>query len=217
MFCLSPIVMILCIYIAVLYGFLYILFTTFTFVYEGTYGFSSEGAGLSFIAGGIGNILGVVLTGVISDKLIQRKKARNEAPQPEDRLNLIITGPCAILLPAGLIIYGWSAYKHIHWIVPMIGTAIMGFGMIGVFMSVQTYLVDSFQAYAASVTAANGVLRSILGAVLPLVGLQLYDKLGLGWGNTLLGLILLGLAPTLWIFNRIGRRLRESPKFRKEF
>ncbi|KAH8669064.1 major facilitator superfamily domain-containing protein, partial [Xylariales sp. PMI_506] len=208
MFCFSPIVMSLCTYIAVLYGFLYILFTTFTFVYEDNYGFSSEGSGLSFIAGGIGNLLGLASTGIVSDRIMQRKKARGETPQPEDRLSLLITVPAATMLPLGLIMYGWTADKHVHWIAPMIGTAIMGYGMMGVFMSVQTYLVDTYTSYAASVTAANGVLRSLLGACLPLIGLQLYDALGLGWGNTLLGLILVVLAPVLWIFAKMGGRIR---------
>lgn len=207
----------MCIYISGVYGIMYILFTTFTFVYEGTYGFTSTGAGLTFIAGGIGNLLGLFCTGFISDKIIQRKKALGQTPQPEDRLSLILTVPASITLPLGLIMYGWTAYYKLHWIVPMIGTGIMGFGMMGIFMSVQTYLIDSFSKQAASVTAANAVLRSVLGAVLPLVGLQLYDALGLGWGNTLLGLILLALAPVPWVFAKFGQRIRTNPRFQREF
>jgi len=37
-------------------------------------------------------------------------------------------------------------------------------------MPVSTYLVDTFLIYAASATAANTVLRSLLGALLPLAG-----------------------------------------------
>jgi multidrug resistance protein len=217
LFFLSPVVAIMCIYVSVLYGFMYILFTTFTFVYEGTYGFTSTGAGLTFIAGGIGNLIGLFFTGMMSDKIIQRKKALGQTPQPEDRLNLQSSVPAAICLPLGLIMYGWTAYYKIHWIVPMIGTGIMGFGMMGIFMSAQTYLIDCFSREAASVTAANAVLRSVLGAVLPLVGLQLYDALGLGWGNTLLGLILLALAPVPWMFAKFGQRIRTHPRFQREF
>lgn len=47
-------------------------------------------------------------------------------------------------------------------------------------MSINTYLVDTFHIYAASALAANTVLRSILGGVFPLFGLQMYDGLGLG-------------------------------------
>ena len=51
------------------------------------------------------------------------------------------------------------------------------------------YLIDTFTIYAASALAANAVMRSIAGAVLPLAGLPMYEKLGMGWGNSLLGLV----------------------------
>ena len=207
----------MCTYVAVTYGLLYLLFTTFTFVYTEVYGFSAVGAGLSFLGGGIGNFFGLAFIGYFSDRVIQKAKAEGKAPQPEQRLDLILTVPTALLLPLGLIMYGWTAEKHLHWIVPMIGTGIMGFGMIGIFMVIQTYLVDAFTAHAASVTAANTVLRSILGALLPLCGLQLYDALGLGWGNTLLGLIALALAPVPWLLHRFGERIRNHPKFQQDF
>ena len=213
MFCQSIVIMVLCIYVAVVYGFLYILFTTFTFVYHDIYGFSPIGAGLSFIGGGVGNILGLAYIGVLSDKIIRKQKATRQEHRPEDRLSLLLTIPSSLTLPLGLLMYGWTADKHLHWIFPMIGTAIMGFGSIGTLMSVQTYLVDSYALYAASVTAANAVLRSLLGALLPLFSLQLYDRLGLGWGNTLLALLCLVLAPVPWVLHFYGDRLREKAKF----
>jgi MFS family permease len=216
MFIFSPIVTMMCTYTAVLYGLLYILFTTFTFVYSQVYGFSARGAGLSFIAAGVGNFLGLGLVGGLSDRLIQAKKAAGGEIRPEDRLPLIITIPSATLLPVGLIMYGWTADKAVHWIAPMIGTGLIGFGMIAILMCVQTYLVDSFPLHAASVTAANAVFRSLLGALLPLCGLQMYDKLGLGWGNTLLGFLALALAPVLWLMGSYGERIRTNPRFQIE-
>ena len=206
-----------CVYVATLYGLLYILFTTFTFVYQEIYGFTSRGAGLSFIAGGIGNLLGLGFVGVLSDRIIRRQNAQGKTPKPEDRLNLVLTVPASLTLPLGLIMYGWTAEKHTHWIWPMVGTGVMGFGMIGIFMSIQTYLVDAYTVHAASVTAANAVLRSLLGALLPLCGLQLYNAIGIGWGNTLLGMIALVLAPVPWLFAKYGEKIRTNPRFNKEF
>ncbi|KPM38567.1 putative transporter [Neonectria ditissima] len=217
LFIFSPIVTMVCVYIATLYGLLYLLFTTFTFVYKDYYGFSAIGAGLSFLGGGVGNLFGLLFVGYLSDKLLKETKSKGLTIQPEQRLDLRLTVPTALCLPLGLIMYGWTAQKHLHWIVPMIGTGIMGFGMIGIFMISQTYLVDSFTLYAASVTAANAVLRSLLGALLPLCGLRLYEALDLGWGNTLLGLIALMLAPVPWLLHAFGGRIRNDPRFRKQF
>jgi hypothetical protein len=76
-------------------------------------------------------------------------------------------------------------------------------------MSLQTYLVDAFTRYAASAIAANTVLRSLVGALLPLSGLRLYNKLGLGWGNSVLGFIALALVPVPVLFAIYGERIRK--------
>jgi hypothetical protein len=210
---LSPIVAAMCIYLAVMYGLLYILFTTFTFVFEEVYHFSTSAAGFSFLGSGIGTILGLGYCGTMSDRIIKQRVAAGKTLKPEDRLPNMITIPGSLGIPFGLILYAWATDKHIHWIVAQIGTAITGFGIIGIVMCIQTYLVDAFTIYAASAIAASAVLRSLLGALLPLCGLDLYNAIGLGWGNTLLGLIALALAPILWIFAIYGERIRTSPRW----
>jgi len=213
----SPIVSMMCVYTAVTYGLLYILFTTFTFVFEGVYAFSPSKAGLSFLGSGVGTIVGLLFVGIFSDGTLRKVIASGKATRPEDRLALFITVPSALSIPAGPFIYGWSTGKHVHWIVPEIGTAVVGFGMISLVMCIQTYLADAFTIHAASATAANAVLRSLLGALLPLCGLDMYNSLGLGWGNSLLAFITLGLAPVPWSFRFYGERIRTNPKWQVKF
>lgn len=214
---LSPIVSAMCIYVAVMYGLLYILFTTFTFVFEDQYHFSTSTAGLSFLGSGVGTLVGLGFAGSFADRTVKKKLAAGLTIKPEDRLPIIINLPACLCLPFGLFIYGWAVDKHVHWIVPEIGTATVGFGMISILICIQTYLVDSFTLYAASVIAASAVLRSLLGALLPLCGLQMYDVLGLGWGNSLLGFIALALAPIPWLFGMYGEMVRTNPKWQVKF
>jgi len=75
-----------------------------------------------------------------------------------------------------------------------------GFGMLGIFLPCQTYLVDAFSTYAASAVATVRIGLSIIGAFLPLVGPPLYKALGLGLGNTVLGLIALFMTPIPILF-----------------
>lgn len=75
-------------------------------------------------------------------------------------------------------------------------------------MAINMALVDTFTIYAASALASNTVVRSVFGAVLPLAGLKMYDKLGLGWGNSLLGFIAVGMIPVSFLLLRYGERLR---------
>lgn len=81
--------------------------------------------------------------------------------------------------------------------------------MIGIFGTLQTYVIDSYPRYAASGIAAITVTRSLFGALLPLAGPSMYRALGYGWGNTLLGFVALVLIPMPIIFYRFGRVLRE--------
>ena len=82
-------------------------------------------------------------------------------------------------------------------------------GNIIAFIAISMYLIDAFTIYAASALAANTVVRSIAGAVLPLAGLSMYKSLGLGWGNSLLGFIAVGLIPVPILILRYGEWLRE--------
>lgn len=84
-------------------------------------------------------------------------------------------------------------------------------------MTVSTYLVDAYTTYAASAMAANTVFRSLAGALLPLAGPKMYEKLGLGWGNSLLGFIALALCPLPVIFYVYGERIRTSKLFKVDF
>ncbi|KAI1318225.1 general substrate transporter [Xylariaceae sp. FL0255] len=203
-----PAVFLITPYVAIAYGTQYILFTTFVFVFEDRYKFSEEATGLIYIAPAIGQILGNVSFSQIADRLVSGRIQRGEQPKPEHRLSPYLTIPGGILLSGGLFLYGWTIQFHVHWIVPLIGSALVGFGLIGVMLCIQTYLVDSYKEYAASVIAANVVLRSLAGALLPLAGLQLYDTLGYGWGNSLIGFVTLALVPVPLAFYIFGERLR---------
>ncbi|KAG4422359.1 hypothetical protein IFR04_004511 [Cadophora malorum] len=203
-----PIVTIMCTYVAVLYGTLYLLFATYSFVFREEYGFSTSATGLVFLAGGLGTLMGLAYVGRLSDRTLKKHTSAGNSNTPEDRLHLIITIPGALAFPGGLFMYGWSAEKHLHWIAPQIGTAITGFGSILIFISIQTYLIDAFEEYAASVIGANAVLRGTAGGLIPLAGLAMYDGLGWGWGNSILGFAALVLAPLPWILRVYGAQVR---------
>lgn len=42
-------------------------------------------------------------------------------------------------------------------------------------------MIDAFTAVAASALAATSIVRSIVGGILPMAGLPLYETLGYGW------------------------------------
>jgi hypothetical protein len=79
------------------------------------------------------------------------------------------------------------------------------------------YLVDAYTVYAASVSAAATILRSLFGALLPLAGNSMYDALGVGWGTSLLAFIAVAFLPMPVILFVFGQRIREIKSLQVEF
>lgn len=118
--------------------------------------------------------------------------------------------PAALLVPAGLLIYGWSAQTHSHWIIPNIGIGIYALGLIMSYQCIQAYVLDCYAVYAASAMGALTILRSLLGFVLPILAPLIYRTLGYGWGSSLLALwalVMGGLVPVLlWRYGAVLRK-----------
>jgi multidrug resistance protein len=202
----SPYCIVFAIYISIIYGYLYLMFTSITDVFMRGYGFSTSTVGLVFLGLGIGSLIGLFYFAGTSDREMKRVKAAGEEMKPEQRLKLMPMA--AILLPAGFFIYGWTAQNHVHWIVPILSHVPIGISMVVTFMALNMALVDTFTLYAASALAANTVVRSIFGAVLPLCGLRMYRVLGLGWGNSLLAFVSLPLIPIAFLILKYGETIR---------
>lgn len=175
-------------------------------VFTEKYGFSAGSSGLTFIGVGIGTVTGTLIVSVWGDKVATSLSQKHGARRPEFRLPLMAYS--VPVIPAGLLLYGWTAEKGVFWLVPMIGTFIVGVGILFVFGPLASYLVDAFTTHAASALAASTIFRSIFGAFLPLAGPPLYDALGLGWGNTILAAFALLMAPIPWVIMKKGELIR---------
>ncbi|KAI3401487.1 hypothetical protein diail_10921 [Diaporthe ilicicola] len=213
MLVLSPIVLLLTIYISFTYGTLYLLFTTIPTVFEETYGFNTGLTGLVYLGLGTGTTLGWLVITLYSDKsVIKLAKANNGEFEPEMRLAMSIG--FSWLLPITFFWYGWTAQYKVHWIAPILSLIPYGTGIMGLFLPITTYLVDCYPMYAAAAIAANTELRSLVGALLPLAGPPMYQTLGLGWGNSLLGFLCILMIPLPIVFYRFGKRLRKMEKLK---
>ncbi|KAF2235066.1 MFS general substrate transporter [Viridothelium virens] len=201
----SPVVLLPCLALALIIGYLFLLFSTMATVFQQQYGFSEGLSGLVYIGIGVGNLLGTYLFAISSDRAVKKASERGTL-KPEVRLVPVSFGGPLVCI--GFIWYGWTIHQRTHWILPIIGTGIFGVGVMAFVMPITTYLIDVWKWHAASAIGANNFSRSILGAVIPLVAFKLYDRLGLGWGNSLLAFISLITAPLPWLFTKYGEYLR---------
>lgn len=231
----EPIVLLLSIYMAIIYGTLYMMFAAFPIVYQEDRGWSPGIGGLAFVGVAVGMMIavGYSLWDNKRYRLVAEKLDGN-AP-PEARLPPCMLG--SIFLPVGLFWFAWTNYPSINWSVSIIGTAPFGFGMVLVFLSIMNYLIDSYVIYAASVLAANSVLRSMFGAVFPLFTtcksfylptshactqnsthrtLDMYQSLGIHWASSVPAFLALACVPFPFLFYKFGETIRMKCKFAEE-
>ncbi|EGW31564.1 uncharacterized protein SPAPADRAFT_141554 [Spathaspora passalidarum NRRL Y-27907] len=195
-------------FMAFTYGFMYLMIVTFPEIFGEQYGFKKNIIGLMYLPMGFGFVLGVVFWTFCIGKVYKYLVVRNNGEgKPEFRLPCLIF--CSLFIPVGLIWFGWSAQKKLHWIMPGIGSALFSFGLVCVFQTTQNYLIDMNVRYAASSVAAAALFRSLFGFAFPLFANKMYGKLGYGWANTMCAFIGIALGVPFPIFCYLyGERIR---------
>jgi DHA1 family multidrug resistance protein-like MFS transporter len=139
----EPIVLLLSIYMAFIYGLLYLFLTAYPIVFQQIHGMSPGIGGLAFF----GMIIGQLCAGLyvlLTQPSYQRKLAANGGvPIPEWRLPPVIAG--GVAFTCGLFWFAWSGYRaDVHWIVPMLSGLLTGFGLLAIFLQALNYLVDAY-------------------------------------------------------------------------
>ena len=216
------------------YGIMYITLSTFSHLWTKQYGQSVEISGLHYIACSLGEIAGSQIGGPLMDYFYKRQKVENR--NPESRIPLMYPG--IVLTWGGVLMYGWTAQYHIHWTTVDIGVFIMLFGMqlndlpcmvipdslcvvvpaswikpLTVYPVVIGYIIDVYGEHTSSAMAAQQFLKSLTAFLFPLFAPSMYDKLGYGWGNSVLTLCGLAISLPLPIFIwKFGPKLRAKGK-----
>lgn len=214
----EPIVMILSIYIAIIYGILYSLFGAFPIVFQRLRGWSPGIGGLAFLGVLVGMLFAIAYIIFFENpRYIRIVDKNNGIAPPEARLVPAMIGSVSIVI--GLAIFAATDSPDLPWIAPIIGGGPFGFGMVMIFLSVMGYLTDSYLIYAASVLAANSVIRSLFGFAFPLFTPNMYSiggANGIHWGPAIGGLLALICLPFPFVFYKYGAKVRESCKYASE-
>ncbi|KAJ5797757.1 uncharacterized protein N7503_007053 [Penicillium pulvis] len=210
---LEPIVFLLNLYIALIYGILYTWFEAFPIVFSEIHGFNSGESGLAFM----GILVSTVCITIPAYfywkwKYQSRHVDANGNLPPEWQMPPAIVG--AFALPISLFWFGWTGnFASVHWIVPIIGSMFFALGGCLIFNSIFCYLAHAYPRYAASVLAGNDFMRSSFGAGFPLFASAMFHNLGVGWACTLLGCLTIVFMPFPFILFYMGRRIRMASKY----
>ncbi|KAH3008379.1 hypothetical protein KXW60_002138 [Aspergillus fumigatus] len=210
----EPIVFLFCIYMAIIYGILYLCFAAFPIVFQEARGWNEGIGGLAFLGILVGMVIAVIYT--FPENMHYAKLCRQTTGRlpPEVRLAPSIVG--AIALPIGLFWFAWTNSPSIHWMASIAAGAPFGFGLVLVFLSVFNYLIDAYTFYSASVLAANSALRSLFGAAFPLFTSYLYSGLGIHWASSIPAFLALACVPIPIVFYLYGARIRKRCRYAAE-
>lgn len=213
----QPIIQALAVFQLYLYGVLYIIFTTFPQIWDKLYHMSTGIGSLNYLSLGLGFLCASIFAAQANDRIyIYLKGTRGQGKgRPEFRVPLMF--PASIVFTAGIFLYGWSAEYKVFWLVPDIGAFLFALGSVVGFQCAQTYCVDAYSQVAASAMSAVVILRSLAGFGFPLFAPSMYDALGIGWGNSLLGFVAFGVGiPASLAFWFFGERLRKRSSMARD-
>lgn len=206
-------------YMAIIFGAMYLMFAAFPIVFQSAppngYGFSQAQGGLAFSGMGLGMVLALVYL-LFENKRYTRIAAASPGGKasPETRLEPAKLG--AVVLTVGLVLFAVTDAPDFHFLVPILGTVGFGFGMVAIFISSLTYLIDVYTVYGASAMAAATTVRSIFACVFPLFTQTMFTRLGVHWGAAVPAGLAALCMPFPFLFCKYGEKIRAKAKYATE-
>lgn len=214
-----PYILLPALYYATQYGFASILpAVTVAAIFSEAYHWQALTIGLTYgTALTLGGILGECFAGWIVDGLLIRAQRRHRgsgkpgSAPPEVRLTCIWPGE--ILVPAALLIYGFTLHyhHHVHWFAPIFAIGLGCFGLQIITTTCYTYAIDCYKQKSAEVAQMINFTRQIIGMTFAFYAKDLGDNIGFQWLFVMYaifgsGLAFVGILLVMWK----GQRWREQ-------
>lgn len=191
------------------------------------YGFNELQIGLTFIPFGVGCSIASILFGRLMD-MNYKRVARNagfriDIKRGDDLRNFPLEKARiqVFIIPlyfgiAAILCWGWVLERNAPLAAPLVLSFIIGLCLTGSFNVMSTMLVDLYPLSPATATAANNLVRCLMGAAGTAVIIQMIEGMGRGWCFTLVAAVIFFTSPLLWAELRWGPTWREQRRVRVE-
>ncbi|PYH97856.1 bicyclomycin resistance protein [Aspergillus ellipticus CBS 707.79] len=208
----EPMVTVIAIYASFTYAILYLTLEVFPIVFDDIRHWKAVVSTLPFLALFVGVLFSSAFIILVGQPYYIRKwEEGGGRPVPEARLMPMAVG--GFLFATGLFWFGWTAEPSYSWVLPVVAAGMFGCGFCIIFGQCINFLVDTYGPYAASATASNTFLRSVLAAAFPLFSQPMFRNLGVGPAMSILGGIAAAAIPVPFLFMIYGVRLRKMSRF----
>ncbi|KAG7414301.1 Itaconate transport protein [Fusarium oxysporum f. sp. rapae] len=229
------------VFLAVYYAVWQMSITAMSSLFENKYGLTETQIGLTFIANGVGSMVGTLITGKILNLDYRRFKARHDGSRarsnteddaepdnaqkdqendfPLETARLRLVPLFSILQCASILLFGWTIqYPHrVHIAVPIVSTFITGWSAVSMQSVVMTYLVDVFHDRSAAASASLNLARCLFAAGGTSFVMPMINSIGVGLAFTICvavqGVAMASLA-IQWKFGAKWRRAADDERLK---
>ncbi|KAG9792292.1 hypothetical protein KCU88_g907, partial [Aureobasidium melanogenum] len=185
------------------------------------FGYSELQIGLCYIPFGFGSMCAALTNGQLLDRNFARwakklglkiKKGRNQDLKnfPIEKARLEIALPAAYCSAALVCVFGWILHINGPLAPLLVVLFFTSLSMSVAFNVTSTLLVDFYPNSPATATAANNVVRCLLGAGATAAVVPMIDSMGRGWTFTFLTFFLVATSPMLWLVYFRGMKWRNE-------
>ena len=209
----EPMVACIAFYASFVYAMLYLAIQVVHIVYSEQRQWSPLVGSLPMLSFFVGILAALGINLGYQPYYVRASRKAHGRPVPEARLPPVAIG--GVLFAVGLFWFGWtsSPWYVATWVPSVIALAFIGAGFNAIFQQCLNFLVDTYGQYAASATAANTFLRSVLAAGLPVATQPMLTAMGTGPALSMLGAVATLLIPVPFIFMKYGKQLRKRSHF----
>ncbi|KAI0526238.1 major facilitator superfamily domain-containing protein [Xylaria bambusicola] len=220
----APIIVFLGIYYAVWQ----MTITAMSTLFQSDYDLTETQVGVTYIANGVGSIVGTLITGRILDADYRRVKDKHESRAREDgadnatfpleKARLRLVPIFAALQCASVLIFGWTIQysKRVHIAVPIITTFFTGWALVSTQSVIMTYMVDIFPDQKAAASASMNLARCLLAAGGTSIVMPLINAVGSGWTFTITVAALLVALVGIGVQWQYGKKWRMEAEAKKK-
>lgn len=212
---------------SLIYTAFYLVAASAPSLFHDIYGYNDLQIGLAFLPFGFGCFLAPLLNGRMLDRNYRRwarkkgiavdKRRRDSLRDfPLERARIEVTAPLLVLGDAALLCYGWVLQAEPSVAAPLVLHFVMGVALTGAFNSLSIMLVDLYPLSPATATAANNLVRCLMGAAGTAVVVSMIEGMGRGWCFTFVAGVVAATSPILWVLVRWGPEWREARRVRME-
>lgn len=196
------------VFLAIYYAVWQMSITAMSTLFKKTYGLSETEIGLTFIANGVGSMIGTLLSGKMLDIDYRRVKEKYDRQPtivemgdysstrsttdykddfPLERARLRLVPILAIVQCLSITLFGWTIrYPDLIPIaIPIISTFITGWTVVSTQSVIMTYLVDAFADRSAAASASLNLARCLFAAAGTSFVIPMVNSIGVGWAFTI--------------------------------